>query len=113
MTDLENSPPRRPRKLLQEWLDDSEQQGYLTAGSIKVVPHEDDDRDDTGLVVMTLANMSSSAYFQPAKHDDPLWTATITGRGEDLKMNPHQVASLAAELVGSRQPVHVSAVAVT
>ncbi|MCJ1708708.1 hypothetical protein [Microbacterium sp. VKM Ac-2923] len=69
------------------------------AGTIKVVEQEDADGQDTGLVVITLSNANASIYMQPKGYDEPLWEATLGARPEDLTLSPHDMASLAAELV--------------
>lgn len=97
--ELEDSPPRRSGDQLKVWVDEFLAQGHAIVGSIKVVEQEDADRQDTGLVVMNLRNAKASIYMQPRGYDDPLWEATITSRPEDLTLNPHDMASLAAELV--------------
>jgi hypothetical protein len=97
--ELEDSPPRRSRDQLKIWVQEFRDQGHLVAGSIKVVDQEDADGQDTGLVVMTLSNAKSSIYMQPKGYDEPLWEATLSARPDDLTLSPHDMASLAAELV--------------
>ena len=80
---------------MQEFRD----QGHLFAGQLKVVDQEDADSQDTGLVVMNLMNAKASIYMQPTGYDEPLWEATLTARPDDLTLSPHDMASLAAELV--------------
>ncbi|WP_295783522.1 hypothetical protein [uncultured Microbacterium sp.] len=97
--ELEDSPPRRSRDQLIAWVDEFKQQGHLFAGQLKVVEQEDADSQDTGLVVMNLMNAKASIYMQPRGYDELLWEATLTSRPEDLTLSPHEMASLAAELV--------------
>lgn len=97
--ELEDSPPRRSGDQLRVWVDEFLEQGHAVAGAVKVVDQEDADRQDTGLVVMNLRNAAASIYMQPRGYDDPLWEATLTARPEDLTLSPHDMASLAAELV--------------
>lgn len=97
--ELEDSPPRRSRDQLIAWVDEFKQQGHLFAGQLKVVEQEDADNQDTGLVVMDLMNAKASIYMQPRGYDELLWEATLTSRPEDLTLSPHEMASLAAELV--------------
>lgn len=96
---LEDSPPRRSREQLVSWVQEFRDQGHLFAGQLKVVEQEDADSQDTGLVVMNLMNAKASVYMQPTGYDEPLWAATLTSRPEDLTLAPHELASLAAELV--------------
>lgn len=96
---LEDSPPRRSREQLVSWVQEFRDQGHLFAGQLKVVEQEDADSQDTGLVVMNLMNAKASVYMQPTGYDEPLWAATLTSRPEDLTLSPHELASLAAELV--------------
>ncbi len=81
------------------WVDEFKQQGHLFAGQLKVVEQEDADSQDTGLVVMDLMNAKASIYMQPRGYDELLWEATLTSRPDDLTLSPHEMASLAAELV--------------
>ncbi|PVE76192.1 hypothetical protein [Microbacterium testaceum] len=97
--ELEDSPPRRSRDQLIAWVDEFREQGHLFAGQLKVVEQEDADSQDTGLVVMNLMNAKASIYMQPRGYDELLWEATLTSRPEDLTLSPHEMASLAAELV--------------
>ncbi len=97
--ELEDSPPRRSRDQLIAWVDEFKQQGHLFAGQLKVVEQEDADSQDTGLVVMDLMNAKASIYMQPRGYDELLWEATLTSRPDDLTLSPHEMASLAAELV--------------
>ncbi|KEP74643.1 hypothetical protein HR12_06705 [Microbacterium sp. SUBG005] len=97
--ELEDSPPRRSRDQLKVWVEEFRSQGHAVSGTIKVVDQEDADGQDTGLVVMNLRNTTASIYMQPRGYDDPLWEATLTARPDDLTLSPHDMASLAAELV--------------
>ncbi|SDO99952.1 hypothetical protein SAMN04487848_2920 [Microbacterium sp. ru370.1] len=97
--ELEDSPPRRSRDQLKVWVEEFLAQGHAVTGTVKVVDQEDADGQDTGLVVMNLRNTTASIYMQPRGYDDPLWEATLTARPDDLTLTPHDMASLAAELV--------------
>ncbi|MEX8032654.1 hypothetical protein AB6V29_06455 [Microbacterium sp. 20-116] len=97
--ELEDSPPRRSLTQLKAWVQEFRDQGHLFAGQLKVVEQEDADSQDTGLVVINLMNARASIYMQPQGYDEPLWEATLTARPEDLTLSPHEMASLAAELV--------------
>ncbi|WP_279366489.1 hypothetical protein [Microbacterium testaceum] len=97
--ELEDSPPRRSLAQLKVWVQEFREQGHLFAGQLKVVEQEDADSQDTGLVVMNLMNARASIYMQPKGYDEPLWEATLTSRPDDLTLTPHEMASLAAELV--------------
>ena len=99
VTEIEDSPPRRSRPQLQQWVDEFREQGHIVAGNISVAQQEDADGQDTGLVVLRLNNVNASVYMQPVGYDEPLWEATPTSRPEDLTLSPHHIASLAAELV--------------
>lgn len=96
---LENSPPRRPRQLLQQWVDDFRDKGHVIAGTLRVVEQEDAEAQDTGLVVINLHGKNVSVYMQPKGYDELLWEATMTARPDEQSLTPHELASLAAELV--------------
>lgn len=97
--DLEESPPRRSREQLQAWVRDFLAQGYAVAGNIRVAPQEDADSQDTGLVIVKLHNSVAEVLIHPAGFDEILWEATLTGQINELVLTPHDMASLAAELV--------------
>jgi hypothetical protein len=97
--EIEDSPPRRSRDQLKAWVQEFRDQGHVVVGNLKVVDQEDADGQDTGLVVMNLSNTKASVYMQPRGYDEPLWEATLTGRPDDTTLSPHEMASLAAELV--------------
>ncbi len=99
MDDLQDSPPRRSREQLEQWVQEFRDQGHIVSGSIRVAQQEDADSQDTGLVVMNLRNAKASIYMQPRGYDEPVWEATLTGRPDDLTLSIHDIASLAAELV--------------
>lgn len=101
MTDepIENSPPRRPRALLQSWITEFEDVQADIAGRVTVAPQEDEGVEDTGLVILRLHNGPFSVYMKPRGYDDPLWEMTLTPQPKDLVLEPHGVATLAAELV--------------
>lgn len=99
MNDLDKSPPRRSQNQLQAWVDAFTQEGHLYAGTVRVASQEDDEVQDTGLVIMQLANVPASVYLQPRGYDNPQWEATLTGWETDHTLSPHQLASLSAELV--------------
>ncbi|KTR87702.1 hypothetical protein NS220_17205 [Microbacterium testaceum] len=99
MDDLQDSPPRRSRERLEQWVQEFKDQGHIVSGSIRVAQQEDADSQDTGLVVMNLRNAKAAIYMQPRGYDEPVWEATLTGRPDDLTLSIHDMASLAAELV--------------
>ncbi len=99
MDTLEDSPPRRSRAQLEQWVAEFEDQQHCIAGSISVAPQEDTETEDTGLVILRPRNVSASIVIKPQGYDDPLWELILTGQSEDLVMSVHDVASLAAEYV--------------
>lgn len=96
---LEDSPPRRSRAQLEAWVREFIEHGHLVASDIRVIPQEDADGRDTGLVVVGLKHAEGAVYVEPAGYDEPLWQATLSGSEHDQTMPPHALASLAAELV--------------
>ncbi|WZH35550.1 MAG: hypothetical protein PIR02_12280 [Microbacterium enclense] len=98
-SDLEGFPPRRPRALLQQWVDDFRGQGHLIAGAVRVAAQDDDDARDTGLVVVELLGKNVSIYMEPTGYDQPLWEATLTARPDEQTLTAYELAGLAAEIV--------------
>lgn len=99
MHPLEDSPPRRSREQLEEWVKEFEREEHCIAGSITVAPQEDTQTEDTGLVILRLRNASASIFMKPRSYDDPMWELTLTEHPADLAMSVHDLASLAAEYV--------------
>ncbi|MCJ1707286.1 hypothetical protein [Microbacterium sp. VKM Ac-2923] len=99
MHPLEDSPPRRSREQLEEWVKEFEREEHCIAGSITVAPQEDTHTEDTGLVILRLRNASASIFMKPRSYDDPMWELTLTEHPADLGMSVHDLASLAAEYV--------------
>ena len=97
--DLQNSPPRRPRDLLAQWIEDFTRDRSPFPGSLKVANQEDDGQEDTGLVIMTFSSAPATVAFHPAGYDDVRWRATLLGDDDDLTLDVHQLASFAAEMV--------------
>ncbi|MDQ1175048.1 hypothetical protein QE430_003355 [Microbacterium testaceum] len=95
---IADSPPRRSRTLLREWVQEFIGQGHL-ASDVRVVEQEDAAERDTGLVVVGLVHAKGSIHLEPAGYDEPLWQATIEFDDGDLTIPPYVLASLAAELV--------------
>ncbi|BFM26199.1 hypothetical protein CHE218_32410 [Microbacterium sp. che218] len=96
---LENSPPRRSRVQLESWVREFEQQEHCIAGKVSIAPQEDDGREDSGLVILSVRNAAPSIYMRARSYDDPIWELTVTEQPDDLVMSVHDIASLAAELV--------------
>jgi len=96
---IEDSPPRRSRVQLQEWVQEFVDLGHPIASRIRVVEQEDADGRDTGLVVVELPHGGGSVSLEPRGYDDPLWQADLTGGDDDVMLSPYALAGLAAELV--------------
>ncbi len=97
--EIEDSPPRRSRATLKQWVAEFVDLGYLVASDVRVVEQEDAEGRDTGLVVVGLVHAEGSVYLEPAGHDEPLWNLTLSGTQHDETMPPPVLAGLAAELV--------------
>lgn len=92
-------PPRRSREILAGWVDDFVAAGNAHGAALDVIVQDADDDGDTGLVIMRLRKAEAIVYMQPRGTNDPLWEMTLTGRPEDVTMNPYDLGSLGAELV--------------
>ncbi|MDU0328539.1 hypothetical protein RWH43_17400 [Microbacterium sp. KSW2-21] len=97
--EIEDSPPRRSRARLQQWVAEFVDLGYLVASNIRIVDQEDSEGRDTGLVVVGLVHAEGSIYLEPAGYDEPIWHLTLSATEHDETMPHHVLASLAAELV--------------
>lgn len=96
---IDDSPPRRPRALLQAWVREFIEQGHQITSTIRVVDQEDSDGRDTGLVVVGLVHGQGSVYIEPVGYDNPLWQTTLGSSETDDILTPYELAGLAAELV--------------
>ncbi len=85
--------------MLEQWVADFVDLGYLVASDVRVVEQEDSDGRDTGLVVVGLVHAEGSIYLEPAGYDEPLWRLTLSATEHGETMPHHVLASLAAELV--------------
>jgi len=90
--------PFRSKETLERWLGDFEAQGHDVTGTVAVLDHDGDDGDDTGLVVVHLANVPIDVFFEPLAPGDPRWTVTFTGRDSDVTMDAAMLANLVIEL---------------
>lgn len=99
MTDIEDSPPRRTRQQLEQWVQEFQDEEHCIAGTIQVAPQEDAESEDTGLVILRLRNASASIFMKPRSYDDPMWELTLTEQPDELVLSVHDVTSLAAEYV--------------
>jgi hypothetical protein len=99
MSNDETAVPYRSKELLETWVREFQQEGHSIAGDLNVALQDGSSGADTGLVIVHLKNEFADIYMQPVGLDEPLWEATLTARGDDLTLSPHQLAGLAAEIV--------------
>ncbi|MDZ5142965.1 hypothetical protein [Microbacterium testaceum] len=96
---IEDSPPRRSRVQLREWVQEFVDLGHPIASRIRVAEQEDADGRDTGLVVVELIHGGGWVSLEPRGYDDPVWQAALTGGDDDVMLSPYALAGLAADLV--------------
>ncbi|GAA1664803.1 hypothetical protein [Microbacterium lacus] len=89
--------PFRTLSTLQSWLDEFATLGYPLNGSAKVVPQDDFEGEDTGLVVFQLMNAPTHAYLapEPGSHE---WRVTMEAREVPATMTAADVLKLSYEL---------------
>ncbi|MDU0346980.1 hypothetical protein RWH44_14870 [Microbacterium sp. KSW2-29] len=98
---IEDSPPRRSRVQLREWVQESIGLGHPIASRVRVAAQEDADARDIGLVVVQLVHGGGSVSLEPRGYDDRLRQAALAGGDDDVVLSPHAPAGLAAELVAA------------
>ena len=88
----------RSQDTLQVWLDEFHALGYPIAGSLKVLPQDGDEGENTGLVAVQLRNATTVTYIQPEAVDSHRWVVTMEPRDAAVVLDAPQLLGLSAEL---------------
>jgi hypothetical protein len=88
----------RSQNTLQEWLDEFLTLGYPVAGSLKVIPQDGDEGENTGLVAVHLLNATTPTYIQPEEVDSHRWVVTFEARDSAVVLDAPRLLALASEL---------------
>jgi hypothetical protein len=90
--------PFRSQDTLQAWLDEFVGLGYPIAGSVKVIPQDGDDGENTGLVAVSLVHAATVTYIQPEAKGSSRWVVTMEPRDGAVVLDPPGLLGLASEL---------------
>jgi hypothetical protein len=83
---------------LQSWVREFER-SHDFAGSIRVIPQDGEEGDDTGLVAMRLDNSPTEIYLEPpGANGQPRWTVVFEARELPVRLTSDQVITLAQGL---------------
>lgn len=90
--------PFRNAQTLQAWVDEFQELGYPSAGTLRVITQDGAAGADTGLIAVHLGDAETSIYIQPESHDSDLWKVTLEARDEAVTVGPAALFRLAGEL---------------
>ncbi|RWR16307.1 hypothetical protein D8Y23_13780 [Microbacterium enclense] len=84
--------------LLEQWLDEFRNLGYLTGSDIRVLEQQDDTDLNRGLIVVDLSEAATVTYLQPIADSDGRWKATMEARDTTIELTAVAIVNLANEL---------------
>lgn len=84
--------------VLEEWIAEFRARGYSIPGTVRVIPQDSPDGEDTGLVSASLATVDTVLYVQPVEVGSREWCVTFEPREDPVSLDPATVTSLASEL---------------
>ena len=90
--------PFRSQDTLQGWLDEFRALGYPIAGSLKVLPQDGDEGENTGLVAVHLRNATTVTYIQPESTGSHRWVVTLEPRDTAVILDAPALLGLSSEL---------------
>ncbi|MCT2085693.1 hypothetical protein M3D75_06160 [Microbacterium enclense] len=85
-------------RLLEQWLDEFRNLGYLTGSDIRVLEQQDDTDVNRGLIVVDLSEAATVTYLQPIADSDGRWKATMEARDTTIELTAVAIVNLANEL---------------
>ncbi|KEP75993.1 hypothetical protein HR12_15340 [Microbacterium sp. SUBG005] len=88
------------KALLEAWLTEFRDLGYLTGSDIRVLEQDDDtDADaDIGLIVVDLSKAKTITYLQPIAGGDGSWKATMEARDATIELGAVELVNLGNEV---------------
>lgn len=84
--------------LLEAWLTQFRDLGYLTGSDIRVLEQDDDADADIGLIVVDLSNAKTITYLQPIAGGDGSWKATMEARDATIELGAVELVNLGNEV---------------
>ncbi|MGN7188419.1 hypothetical protein [Microbacterium enclense] len=94
--------PVRPllnKDLLEDWLAQFRELGYLTGSEIRLLEQEDESDPDAGLIVVDLSGAKTVTYLQPIAGGDGAWKATMEARDATIELSAVELVNLGNEVV--------------
>ncbi|MDU0346383.1 hypothetical protein RWH44_11800 [Microbacterium sp. KSW2-29] len=90
--------PFRTVTTLQSWIDDFRALGY-DADILRVIPRDNDDGGDAGLIAARLRSVSTTFYVAPGAEEGATdWSVTFEPREDAAPLPAGRVMALAGEL---------------
>ncbi len=85
-------------QLLEQWVDEFRNLGYLTGSDIRVLEQQDDTLTHRGLIVVDLSEAATITYLQPVSESDGRWKATMEARDTTIELTAVEIVNLGNEL---------------
>lgn len=86
------------RTLLEDWLTEFRELGYLTGSDIRVLEQHDDDDAGSGLIVVDLTEAATITYLQPIPGGKGAWKATMEAREKTIELGAVALVNLGNEV---------------
>ncbi|GEB45255.1 hypothetical protein MTE01_12000 [Microbacterium testaceum] len=91
--------PFRTTTTLQAWVDDFRALGYDNADMLRVIPQDNDDGDDAGLIAARLKSVSTTFFIAPGPElHSTEWAVTFEPREDAAPLAAGRVMALSGEL---------------
>ncbi|WP_150958129.1 hypothetical protein [Microbacterium testaceum] len=86
------------KSLLEAWLTEFRELGYLTGSDIRVLDQEDETDPDSGLIVVDLSEAKTITYLQPIPDGGGGWKATMEARDAAIELGAVALVNLGNEV---------------
>lgn len=90
--------PYRTKETLEMWLGEFYTLGHAMAETLKVMPQDGSDGEDTGLVGITLMSAQTITYIQPEPPGSTNWMVTFEARDTPVQLDADGAMRLSKEL---------------
>ncbi|MFN3949422.1 hypothetical protein [Microbacterium sp.] len=91
--------PFRTMTTLRTWIDEFRASGYDDAEMLRVIPQDEEDGEDAGLVAAKLRSVSTTFYIAPgAEQGSTEWAVTFEPRENAAPLPAGRVMALSGEL---------------
>lgn len=86
------------KALLEDWLAQFGELGYLTGSDIRLLEQEDENDPDAGLIVVDLSEAKTITYLQPIPDGGGCWKATMEARDATIELGAVALVNLGNEV---------------